>query len=235
MSLYEKLKESCISNPGDRSALERVYDANFKAVQEGDFPVLGMAALDRDPISLGIVEFLLDKGVDPLVMCEEGNGWTAFHHAIANDEKEKIQLLLERTPFELPQKTRDGYTLLHFAALVGNIEVVRVLIPRVGLNQRDHEGKTALHLTLQFTEKKMEMVKCLIEEGIDLSLKSHAGETALDVAQRILLLPKDSDVRGYVTAAYSVMAEKEALSLITDAKAVHEKSIISKSKGSHWI
>jgi ankyrin repeat protein len=87
-----------------------------------------------------------------------------------------------------PQK---GWTLLHFAASNGHIEVIRHLANRgANLNVTDAEGWTALHLAVDFDDvvatqdghlpSEMPVTETLLRLGADDSIANKQGQTARD-------------------------------------------------------
>ncbi|TGL18619.1 ankyrin repeat domain-containing protein [Leptospira levettii] len=64
------------------------------------------------------------------------------------------------------KRNEDGYTLLHYAAELGNIDLAKFLISKgAGLNVPMKDGTTPLATAIGFS--KNEMIKLLLEEGVD--------------------------------------------------------------------
>lgn len=80
------------------------------------------------------------------------SGFTALHWAAKNGNSEMIHLLVDisrkrGTYVNINSKAHGGYTPLHVAAMHGQSDVMVLLVQRYGanVNERDHDGKKALH------------------------------------------------------------------------------------------
>ncbi|EAY05190.1 ankyrin repeat protein, putative [Trichomonas vaginalis G3] len=72
-------------------------------------------------------------------------------------------------------------TALHFAALIGNIEIVKFLISRgLNINSTDISGASILNYAAFYSDKKT--IEFLIENGADINAKNKNGITILQVA-----------------------------------------------------
>ena len=100
---------------------------------------------------------------------------------------EGAQVSAARTPrlltFGAPPRLRDsfGYTPLHDAARIGDVEAVRNLLDH-GADARvpDDEGTTPLHLACRYG--KLEIARLLLTHGADANATSNAGATPLHEA-----------------------------------------------------
>ena len=81
-------------------------------------------------------------------------------------------------------KNANGETILHLAAVSGNIEVAKIILENyVRIDAPTLEiscGNTALHLAVK--EEHFEMVKLLHEHGASLNIKNEVGSTSLHIA-----------------------------------------------------
>ncbi len=99
--------------------------------------------------------------------------------------RNRIDLLRARLDAGLPVDSRNshGATLLHLAALNGNLPMVRLLLDRgADPNARQEQGATPLHLAAH--EGHAGIVRLLLERGADPTLRHKGGETPLQVARR---------------------------------------------------
>ena len=69
---------------------------------------------------------------------------------------------------------------LHAAVASGNNEALKNLLTTFGVNEKNAQGETCLHLTAK--NGLVNTAKILLENGADLAILSRAKETALDVA-----------------------------------------------------
>jgi len=75
-----------------------------------------------------------------------------------------------------------GYGPTHFAASMGNVEVLEFLLASgVDKNERDSDGNSAL-MWVVASDGAEEMLDSLVDHGADINLQNFNGETALFVA-----------------------------------------------------
>ena len=81
---------------------------------------------------------------------------------------------------------REGWTPLHYAASAGlehSVDIARYLLEEHAyIDAPSPNGSTPLMLAAQYSSEGM--VKLLIEEGADVSLRNQQGQTAVDFARR---------------------------------------------------
>jgi len=75
-----------------------------------------------------------------------------------------------------------GYGPTHFAASLGNVEVMEFLLTNgVDKNERDADGNSALMWVVS-ADGSEEMMESLVDHGADVNLQNFNGDTALHVA-----------------------------------------------------
>lgn len=127
---------------------------------------------------------LLDAGVDPNISHPDIKGlWTPLHDAVLHGSNELIGLLIDRGA-HIEAKTATGSTPLALSARHYKVSSTRYLIQRgANVNTQDAAGSTPLIQACLVGATPV--AKLLVEQGkADLSLKNHAGATALDEADR---------------------------------------------------
>ena len=78
---------------------------------------------------------------------------------------------------------RHGWTLLHLAAKLGRIEIVKYVISKVlNINPKDNHGQTPLHIAATFG--KLDVVKLIMEKLEIKSPKDNNGKIPLHNAAR---------------------------------------------------
>merc|ERR1719233_510654 len=105
-----------------------------------------------------MVRQLIVDGVDINVLHD---GYTELHHAIWDDEREIVNLLLTCPDIDVNVKDENGETALIAAVWDTNTEVVRRILSRgdIRLDNTDNEGYTVLHHACRVNKKKyMQMV-----------------------------------------------------------------------------
>lgn len=152
------------------------------AEQQGD---INLAEADRGETLLMIsvrensqrvFEYLLQH---PKIQLDQRakNGDTAIMLAAYLEQKDTVQRLIDAGA----QVNQQGWTALHYAAVVGNLDIVELLIAHYAYIDAETPNKTT-PIMLAARRGEMSMVKFLIAEGADISLKNMLGWTAYDFA-----------------------------------------------------
>ncbi|MCL2102052.1 MAG: ankyrin repeat domain-containing protein [Fibromonadales bacterium] len=142
------------------------------------------AAINHD---IDRVADLLSKGacVDSMK-----DGYTALLGAAAiiktvseSRRMEVIDYLIKKGA-DVKAKTPHGKTLLHIAATLGYIEVIKFLaLDKFDINIEDSDGKTPL-----MEARNLEIVKYLVKKGADVNAKDNMGNTFL---HELAICPND--------------------------------------------
>ncbi|KAK7130095.1 hypothetical protein R3I93_019662 [Phoxinus phoxinus] len=117
------------------------------------------------------------------VNCADGSGYTPLHHASLNGHRDVVLKLLQ---FEASTNVADskGCFPLHLAAWRGDVDIVQILIhhgpSHSRVNEQNLEKETALHCAAQYGHS--EVVRVLLQELTDPSMRNSRGETPLDLA-----------------------------------------------------
>ncbi|MBC3874335.1 ankyrin repeat domain-containing protein [Undibacterium flavidum] len=152
------------------------------AEQQGD---INLAETDRGETLLMIsvrensqrvFEYLLQH---PKIQLDQRakNGDTAIMLAAYLEQKDTVQRLIDAGA----QVNQQGWTALHYAAVVGNLDIVELLIAHYAYIDAETPNKTT-PIMLAARRGEMSMVRFLIAEGADISLKNMLGWTAYDFA-----------------------------------------------------
>lgn len=123
----------------------------------------------------GKLDELLDQGA---------NGATPLHLAAAKGVASAFQrrLLSDWSPTEtklLMIRDFNGRAPVHWAAVCGQVEVLKYL--KAGINLTDNDGWTPLHLAV--LHDRLEVVGQLATLSADLEIRDRRGRTALDLAR----------------------------------------------------
>jgi ankyrin repeat protein len=144
--------------------ISRGADVNFKG-KDGRTPLMWAAGN-----SLETIKILLNNGAD--VKAKGDDGMNAFIQSTFGILSKKVStdvmdLLLENgadVNSALNGKNAAGWTALHFAAINGDIDLVKYLLSRgANVNHTSDEGSTALSLARQ--EKYKEIINLLKNKG----------------------------------------------------------------------
>ncbi|XP_030887900.1 ankyrin repeat and SAM domain-containing protein 1A isoform X4 [Leptonychotes weddellii] len=140
----------------------------------------------------------------PNVNCVDSTGYTPLHHAALNGHKDVVEVLLRNDALTNVADSKGCYPL-HLAAWKGDAQIVRLLIhqgpshTRVNeqnaleikefkkygpfdpyINAKNNDNETALHCAAQYGHT--EVVKVLLEELTDPTMRNNKFETPLDLA-----------------------------------------------------
>jgi ankyrin repeat protein len=156
-----------------RVLIDRGADVNAKSLQGQT--VLHMAVLGGD---LSIVRLVLQKGGD--VRAVDIGGWTPLHSAVEHHNAE-VAMELVKADADVLANTRMASTPIDDAIMYKDMELAKMLVNAIDLNKGDEHGYTALHHAVRLG--KVEMVKLLIERGVNVNQETKQGHTSLDFAR----------------------------------------------------
>ncbi|XP_021076923.1 ankyrin repeat and SAM domain-containing protein 1A isoform X7 [Mus pahari] len=147
---------------------------------------------------------LLSMWRGPNVNCVDSTGYTPLHHAALNGHRDVVEVLLRNDALTNVADSKGCYPL-HLAAWKGDAQIVRLLIQqgpshtRVNeqnaleikelkkygpfdpyINAKNNDNETALHCAAQYGHT--EVVKALLEELTDPTMRNNKFETPLDLA-----------------------------------------------------
>lgn len=120
--------------------------AAVTAVAGDGFTALHLAAYFARP---DVAALLLERGADPSAVASNASRVTPLHSAAAGRSVEVVRLLL-RHPVDVNARQHGGWTALHEAALLGDADMVRLLLGRGAATQvASDDGKLPLELALE--------------------------------------------------------------------------------------
>uniref|UniRef100_A0A8C3Q7J2 Ankyrin repeat and sterile alpha motif domain containing 1A n=1 Tax=Geospiza parvula TaxID=87175 RepID=A0A8C3Q7J2_GEOPR len=119
----------------------------------------------------------------PNVNCVDSTGYTPLHHAALNGHKDVVEVLLRNDALTNVADCKGCYPL-HLAAWKGDADIVKLLIHQgpshTKVNEQNNDNETALHCAAQHGHT--EVVKVLLEELTDPTMRNNKFETPLDLA-----------------------------------------------------
>ncbi|XP_036024168.1 ankyrin repeat and SAM domain-containing protein 1A isoform X5 [Onychomys torridus] len=126
---------------------------------------------------------LLSMWRGPNVNCVDSTGYTPLHHAALNGHRDVVEVLLRNDALTNVADSKGCYPL-HLAAWKGDAQIVRLLIHQgpshTRVNEQNNDNETALHCAAQYGHT--EVVKALLEELTDPTMRNNKFETPLDLA-----------------------------------------------------
>jgi len=139
-----------------------------------------------------VVKSLLDHGGDVATVDNNENTLAYYlmdsYNAKSPEGFESKWNLLNAAGLSMTDVQQDGNSLLHLAAKENNLSLLKRLegfgIP---INKKNNEGNTALHLAAMSTENA-EILRYLIAQGADVTLKTDFEESVYDLAKENELL-----------------------------------------------
>ena len=157
------------------------------------------------------VKNLLDRGIDPntidlggepaLIRCLRENAFASFDVLLTRPDinvnlqntvaENAIMVAAFRGRLDLVQKlmareadvNKTGWTPLHYAAAVGNNEIVALLLENSAYIDAESPNHTT-PLMMAARGGHIRTVKLLLDEGADISVKNEQGMTVLDFAEQ---------------------------------------------------
>ncbi|XP_022326507.1 uncharacterized protein LOC111126282 [Crassostrea virginica] len=119
---------------------------------------------------------LLKAGVDPNSTDCEGN--SLMHIVIENGLYDMAEVLISHDNYNINQEDRNGQTPLMLAVILGEEEIIRLLV-RAGadINEINNAGKSALLIALE--DAKFDIAEYLIKHGSDVNIVDRLGQSAL--------------------------------------------------------
>lgn len=130
-----------------------------------------------------ISEEILESLGDDLDVCYSHDHWNALQLACGTDDVEVARhLLAEGADANRQHKSMaiPRVTPLHIACRVGDLDLVKLLLPHADINIQDQWGFTPLHYAV--VARKKDVVLHLLSNGASSIITSKAGTTAGDIA-----------------------------------------------------
>ena len=134
--------------------------------------------------SFEIAKYLVDNGTDVNIL--DNGGDTAIVRLYYRKDSDIIKYLAGITNLDLEGGKDNSSTLLH--KMISNEEIdlsiFEIVIPRtININRIDHNSNSYLINAVKNT-KYLDVIKKLVESGIDLYIKNQGGKNFYDLSYR---------------------------------------------------
>jgi ankyrin repeat protein len=156
-----------------RALLRRGIDPNTVDEERGD---TGLILAVREGSAKVFNLLLQTKEVN--LDARSRNGDTALMLAAYKNNLAAVQALLAKGA----EPNQTGWTALHYAATVGNNDIVQLLLDRSAYIDAESPNQTT-PIMMAARGGHILTVKLLLDEGADATLKNGAGMTAIDFAR----------------------------------------------------
>lgn len=160
--------------PSVKSLLNRGFDPNTVDTTRGD-PALIYAiryqSVKTIPVLLAAPQINIEARAP--------NGDTALMVAAYKGEKDIVATLLEKGA----EPNRPGWTALHYAAASGSLDIVCMLLEKSAYIDASAPNRTT-PLMMAAGAGQTAVIRLLIDEGADQSIRNDAGMTARDFAAK---------------------------------------------------
>lgn len=105
-----------------------------------------------------------------------------LRQAVEANDMAKVKFALKYHRAKINEQDENGVTVLHRSCLLGQLEIVRLLVENgAELEQRDERGWTSLHFAS--FGGRVDVVSFLINSCVDVTATSLEGKLAIDVAK----------------------------------------------------
>ena len=134
--------------------------------------------------NIDILKYIWNKYPNEKRVLEEGgeNGWTPFHYAIANGQSKMVCFFIENCKVNIEIKSKEGYSVMAFAAKYGTANILRCLNVEYELDFNEMEDNRHI-LFLSIETGNLDSLKFFFDENdIDPNIKDQKGWTPMHVA-----------------------------------------------------
>lgn len=161
-----------------RFLVDQGYDVNAKD-HKGRTPLILCSAISDDIWSVGLARLLLENGAR--ISKYDKDGYNALHHACINQREKLVEVYLAALDCDVNSKSKEGNTSLHYAALLGNLNLIKSLASlvvkyKMKLDPKNKKGLTPLHCA--WKSNHVDCGDMLVDYGADVTIKDVDNKTA---------------------------------------------------------
>lgn len=161
-----------------RFYVDQGYNVNSRD-SVGRTPLALCSMISESAWAVGLARLLLENGAR-ISLCDKP-GYNALHHACINQRQQLVEILLAALDCSVLSKCRQGNTSLHFAASLGNLDIIKSLSAlmvryRMKLDPKNKQGFTPLHQA--FRSNNLDCGDLLMEFGADPEIRDPSDKSA---------------------------------------------------------
>ena len=166
-----------------RFLVDQGYDVNARD-SEGSTPLILCSMVSSEAWSVGLARLLLEHGAR--ISLYDKQGYNALHHACISQKEKLVEVFLSALDCHIHSKCKKGNTSLHYAASLGNLDIVKLLSQllvkfKLKLDPKNKKGLTPLHQA--WREDNLDCGDLLVEYGADVTVVDCDNKSATQLRQ----------------------------------------------------
>ena len=134
--------------------------------------------------NIEILQYIWNKYPNEKAILEEGGdkGWTPFHYAIYYGQNKMVCFFVENCKANIKIKSKEGYSVMTFAAKYGNANILRYFNENYELDYNEINDKRHI-LFLSIENGNLDSLKFFLDDkDIDANIRDYKGWTPMHVA-----------------------------------------------------
>ena len=153
------------------------------AIKSSDLKMM-FFLLDSEPLDK--IKQYLKNILNENINLQDGNGWTALHHAVYGQYPNVVKALITLN-INTNIREENGFTPFEISVGFGYAEIVEIFLPYIpDINVRSKNDYTFLHMAAiskkKAGDKNIEVAKILVSHGADVDAQTN-GKTPCDMAK----------------------------------------------------
>lgn len=195
-----------------RFLVDQGCDVNARD-SNGYTPLILCSMISNETWSTGLARLLLENGARISVYDQQG--YNALHHACINEREKLVEVFLSALDCHIHSKCKKGNTSLHYAASVGNLDIVKLLSKllvrfKVKLDPKNKNGLTPLHQA--WKANNLDCGDLLVEYGADVTILDCENKSAVQLREEaVSRLEQTNEKSQTKSASRRIKRQKEVV------------------------